>query len=144
MQSILKEDVYLEPPVGFEPEQEGSSQDTVLKLTKSLYGLVQSLLYWFNHLLASLKEVGFKASAYDPCMFYGKDIVILVYIDDCLFFGKSLKEIDTVIEVLERKELVLTKKDDVYAFLGIQVKYDSNKNEYNMTQKGLHDSERLN
>ena len=45
VQSTLREDIYLEPPAGFEPEQEGSSQDTVLKLNKSLYGLVQSPLH---------------------------------------------------------------------------------------------------
>ena len=70
-------------------------------------------------------------------MFYGKDMVILVYVNDCLFFGKSFKEIDIVIEALEKKRLLLTKEEDVYAFLGIQVKYDSNKNKYNMNQKGL-------
>ena len=64
---------------------------------------------------------------------YGRNMVILVYVDDCLFFGKSLKEIDTVIEALEKKGLALTKEEDVYAFLGVQVNYDSNKNEYNMT-----------
>ena len=64
-------------------------------------------------------------------------MVILVYVDDCLFFGKSLKEIDAVIEALKKKRLALTKEEDVYAFLGVQVKYDPNKNEYNMTQKEL-------
>ena len=58
---------------------------------------------------------------YDPCMFYGKDMVILVYVDDCLFFGKSLKEIDMIIEALEKKGLALTKEDDVYAFLGYKL-----------------------
>ena len=139
MQSILKEDIYLEPQAGFEPEQEGSSQDTVLKLNKSLYGLVQSLLQWFNHLSEALEGMGFKASSYNPCMFYGKNMVILAYIDDCLFFGKSLKEIDAVIETLEKKGLALSKEENVYAFLGVQVKYDPNKNEYNMAQKELID-----
>ena len=46
-------------------------------------------------------------------------MVILVYVDDCLFFGKNLEEIDAVIEALEKKGLALTKKEDVYAFLGV-------------------------
>ena len=115
----------------------GSSQDTVLKLNKSLYGLVQSPLYWFNHLTEALNKVGFKQSDHDPCMLYGQNMAVLVYVDDCLFFGKSLEEIDKVIEILEKNGLALTKEDDVYAFLGVQVNYDSNKNEYNLTQKGL-------
>ena len=45
LQSTLKEGIYLEPPAGFEPDIEGSSQYIVLKLNKSLYGLVQSLLH---------------------------------------------------------------------------------------------------
>ena len=74
-----------------------------------MYGLVQSPLHWFNHLSEALEGVGFKASAYNPCMFYGKDMVILAYVDDCLFFGKNLKDIDAVIEALEKKGLGLTK-----------------------------------
>ena len=44
VQATLKEDVYMELPQMFEAE----GDNLILKLNKSLYGLVQSPMYWFE------------------------------------------------------------------------------------------------
>jgi len=54
--------------------------------------------------------------------------MVLVYVDDCIFFGKDAKAIDEVIKCLQQ-QFELTIKDvqedakvDVFSYLGVQVK----------------------
>ena len=47
-------------------------------------------------------------------------MVVLVCVDDCLFFARDKSQIDAVISNL-KKRFSLTVEDDVYAFLGIEV-----------------------
>eukprot|EP00957_Ditylum_brightwellii_P128348 9789104-Ditylum_brightwellii.AAC.1 len=44
----------------------------VLKLTKSVYGLAQVPLHWFNKLTGGLARAGLKPSNSNPCLFIGK------------------------------------------------------------------------
>ena len=46
-----------------------SKKDLVLKLKKSLYGLVQSPRCWYDKLSSELGEIGFKKSDMDQCLF---------------------------------------------------------------------------
>jgi len=59
-QATLREDVYVDLPRMFES---ASNIDTVLKLNKSLYGLVQAPLCWYTCLKQGLLESGFTPSA---------------------------------------------------------------------------------
>jgi Reverse transcriptase (RNA-dependent DNA polymerase) len=114
------EHIYVAVPKGF---AFGGSEDeeTVLKLRRSLYGLVQAPLYWGNHLKDALEKEGLKQSVSDQCMFIGDDMVVLTYVDDVLFFGKSTKKIEAKIKALEMRGFKLTVEEDVYAFLGVEV-----------------------
>ena len=94
-QANLKEEVYVELPRMFDSP---NGPETVLKLNKSLYGLVQAPLSWYNHLTNGLEDTGFTKSDNDPCLFFGNNMMVLVYVDDCIFFGKDAKAIDAVIE----------------------------------------------
>jgi len=101
-QASLKEDVYVAVPQLFDSP---NGPNTVLKLNKSLYGLVQAPLSWYNHLTKGLKETGFSKSNNDPCLFFGNGMMVLVYMDDCIFFQKDAKV-------------------DVFSYLGVQVTHD--------------------
>ena len=92
IQAKLAEDehIYVEIPKGFNCGG-NSEKQKVLKLRRSLYGLVQAPLYWGNHLKAALEREGLKQSVSDPCMFVGDDMVVLTYVDDVLFFRKDGK-----------------------------------------------------
>ena len=66
---------------------------------------------------------------YNPCLFYTKDVICLVYVDDCLFFSKSDKGIDKSIELLCKPNKKINKpgfdlnvEDDAAGFLGILIK----------------------
>jgi hypothetical protein len=57
VQASLKEEVYMELPEMFRDEQNNGNKDgVILKLNKSLYGLVQAPLSWYNHLQKGLTE----------------------------------------------------------------------------------------
>ena len=126
-QATLKEEVYVALPQGYEPTH---GNHVVLKLNKSLYGLVQAPLSWYNHLSKGLRDCGFEQSKNDPCLFYGNGVMVLAYVDDCIFFSKDSSKIDAVIEKL-RKTFDLTVDDvqedaqvDVFSYLGVQVTID--------------------
>ncbi len=137
VQANLTEDVYINLPPMFEGPNGKTSKELVMKLNRSLYGLVQAPLCWYNHLKAEMAKAGFERSKLDPCLFYGHGMVVLCYVDDCLFFGPNLKDIDQIITNLQNQGLALTvEDDDAYAFLGVDVK-PSKDGGYIMTQEGL-------
>ena len=120
-QADLDEDVYCELPKGFLPPEDG---DYVLKLRKSLYGLRQSSMSWFNYLKAGLERRGFKSSKLDPCLFIHKDMICLVYVDDCLFFARDEAKIISMLEQLKRDHFNFTVEQTVEQFLGIKIDVD--------------------
>ena len=101
VQAYLKEDVYISLPPGFRSADHGHNpKSLVMKLNKSLYGLVQAPMNWFNKLKEGLEEHGLEQSDFDPCLFYGEGIVALVYVDDVVFFGPDQAKIDELIEAM--------------------------------------------
>jgi hypothetical protein len=134
VQASLNEEVYMELPAMFETDQ---GRAEVLKLEKSLYGLVQAPMYWYRHLSTALQKQGLKPSTKDPCMFYGDGLIVLAYVDDCLFFAKDMERIDDFIASLKTEGFVLTEEEDVYAFLGVELKSDPKSGEITLTQTGL-------
>jgi hypothetical protein len=141
-QAPLSENVYVELPRLFEMTD---GTDKVMKLNKSLYGLVQAPLCWYEHLRDGLIAEGFKSSELDPCLYYGHGMAIITYVDDCLFFGADAKKIDDVMSRLKDRFL-LTVEDierdrdtDVFAYLGVEVKIDKTTGEMTFLQRGLID-----
>jgi hypothetical protein len=97
----------------------------VLRLNQSLYGLVKVPLYWNNHLRDTLvKTHGFNESQASPSFSYYHDgVVILTYVDDCLFFARDKRQIDDVLDAIRTKSnLHFTIKDDSFRFLGVELK----------------------
>jgi len=88
-QANLKEQVYVKLPKMFDSP---NGPETVLKLNKSLYGLVQVPLLWYNHLTNGLEDTGFMKSENNPCLFFGNGMMVLVYVDDCIFFGRMQRQ----------------------------------------------------
>jgi hypothetical protein len=129
------EHIYVDLPRGFKQSKD-DGEPMVLKLNRSLYGLVQAPLYWGNHLKAALEAEGLKQSVSDPCMFIGEGMILLTYVDDVLFFGKDGSKLDAKIKAIEARGLKLTIEEDVYAFLGVEVVRKSD-GEIELKQTGL-------
>jgi hypothetical protein len=81
-QAKLKEDIYLRFPAVFEHKNE----KWALKLKRNLYGFVQASQNWFLKLSAIYERLGFKQSKSDPCLFLRKEMIIVLYTDDCLLY----------------------------------------------------------
>jgi hypothetical protein len=136
VQADLEEDVYLAVPPLYGDKANG--QDCCLKLNKSIYGLVQSSRYWYRHLKKAFEEEGLTMSAHDPCLFYGDGMVVVAYVDDCIFFGKDHQRLEDFKQKLKRRGMDLTdESEDVYSFLGIEVAPDDKTGEVVLKQTGL-------
>ncbi|CAI7736310.1 unnamed protein product [Closterium sp. NIES-54] len=66
----------------------------------SIYGLKQAPHCWYQKLAAVLEEMGFRTSSCDESLFLKgeveKLVLFLVYVDEILLFGGSIKEIQNV------------------------------------------------
>lgn len=120
LNGILREEVYMAQPPGFE----NSNRHLVCKLDKALYGLKQAPRAWFERLAEVLSNLGFHSSRCDQSLFtrtHGAEILyILVYVDDIIITGNSTTQISKTIATLN-KEFSLKDLGTLSYFLGIQV-----------------------
>ena len=106
---------------------EGSRKQSVLKLKKNLYGLKDAACNWFQMLSDGLTgpKLKFQASDIDPCVFYRKNAIILIYVDDCIIFSKELKVIENIVKILKEDFDVELEEDlhggDISRFLGVDI-----------------------
>ena len=64
----------MKTPPGYESPETTTGRPNVMDFKKSLYGLRQSPRNWFNTIDDSLRDVGFIATASDPCVYmFGSD-----------------------------------------------------------------------
>ena len=127
-QAEIKTDIYMEIPDGCGI----GDSDYVLKLLRNVYGLKDAGATWYEHLCKGLRELGFRPSDVDPCIYYKKGIVILIYVDDCLIFSKDSEGAGKLIKDLSEAGYALTDEgalnddscEDVSSYLGVQISYD--------------------
>jgi len=133
-QAELDKDVYVELPQGFEYLFD---EGCVLKLNKSLYGMTDSPLLFFQLLKSKLELLKFKQADYiDPCLFIHKHAICLTWVDDCLWFGKDGAVLDDLIQQMKANGMDLkVESNDVSAFLGIQ--FTQNGDTIELKQSGL-------
>ncbi|GJZ27723.1 ribonuclease H-like domain-containing protein [Tanacetum coccineum] len=116
----LKEDVYMELPLGYYDKNE----TRVFKLVKSLYGLKQAPRQWNEKLTAALIEHGFVQSKNDYSLYIkdknGVFIAILVYVDDIVVTCNNNSEFEKYKHFLCTKFLIKDLGQLKY-FLGIEV-----------------------
>ena len=70
-------------------------------------------------------------------MFYGRGMIVLIYIDDVIFFGNEQDNIDEVIKEFEDSGIYLTVEEHVYAFLRVEFITDNKSVEVTLTQWGM-------
>lgn len=95
----LTENIYMSQPPGFEKQ---GQETKFCKLNKALYGLHQSGRQWFYEIHGVLLQIGFNKFEWCNCAYtFGSNIVLILYVDDFVIFGKYKKEIDNIIEILK-------------------------------------------
>jgi Reverse transcriptase (RNA-dependent DNA polymerase) len=133
VQSPMEDDVYIEMPRGF--KEDGK----ILKLKRSLYGLRQAPLNWFNYFKGNLEKVGLEQlSDVDPCLFVSDKVICLTYVDDTLLWSPKPEYIDEVMNKFKNEcGLDLEKESDGASFLGVHIEINQLDNSIILTQNGL-------
>ena len=127
------EPVWMHVPRGYRSSQ-GSSY--CLKLVKSLYGHKRAPLLWFNHSTEAFKKLGLTQSKHDPCLWYGKDIMLVQYVDDCGISAPNQERIEKFVNDLKGLNFELTQEGSFSEFLGIKFETLPD-GSIECTQKGL-------
>ena len=88
----LDEDIYMCQPEGFLVQ---GKEQLVWRLKHVIYRLKQAALAWWREFYNSVKRLGFVHLHSDARIFINKthNIIIIAYVDDCIFMGKNLKSI---------------------------------------------------
>lgn len=130
LQGDLNEEIYMEQPECYD---DGTKR--VCKLHKSVYGLKQAGRQWNLKLDAALKEHNLKRCETDPCVYFEKDlkIIIAIYVDDFIILYKNSNDLDELMEFLNKK---FNMKDlgPVKNCLGIRINQSKNGEEITMDQ----------
>lgn len=104
LNGLLKEDIYMQQPMGYAAE---GKEHLVCKLRRSIYGLKQSPREWYIEVDTHLRSTGWIKSEADPNLYYLKDsdtlTILLLYVDDLLLLGNSTTNISEVKALLSAK-----------------------------------------
>ena len=141
-QADLEVPVYMELPAGMElANDSGKSSRSILKLKKSLYGLKQASLNWHNMLKAALLDRGFVESVSDPCVYITKDLIVLVYVDDCILISKEHSAMAAFVQSLRDgpENFVFTEDGTLESYLGVCITRLSDSSGFEMSQPFLID-----
>ncbi|KAI9186008.1 hypothetical protein LWI28_012937 [Acer negundo] len=117
----LEEEVFMEFPLGFEPNDKRS----VCKLQKTLYGLKQSPRAWFGKFTRAVKQYGYVQCKSDHTLFlnhtpYGDMTAFIVYVDDIVITGNNEGEIQKLKGFLA-KDFEVKDLGNLRYFFGMEV-----------------------
>ena len=120
-QAPVERELYMEIPKGFNID-EGRTDDFILKINKNIYGQKQAGRVWNKYLVNKLiKELGFKQSSIDECLFYKGNVLYALYTDDSILTGPDKGEIDKIIADMRRIGLNITDEGNLEDFLGVNI-----------------------
>ncbi|GFW89597.1 retrovirus-related Pol polyprotein from transposon TNT 1-94 [Trichonephila clavipes] len=95
----LNEHVYIRQPQGFESL---NKINHVCLLKKAIYRLHQSGREWYHEFDNALENLDFVKLNWCNCIYiYKENVLLIVYIDDIVMFGKSQDDIDNVVSLLQ-------------------------------------------
>jgi hypothetical protein len=120
-QAPVERDLYMEIPKGIRVDGAEDGEEYVLQLVRNLYGQKQAGRVWYQYLVDGLLEIGFTRSNVDECVFYYKNSVLLVYVDDSILMGSDNNELAYLLQELQKKFKV-QEEGDLCDYLGIEIK----------------------
>ena len=122
-QAPVERTLYMNVPKGVNLKKGSNPDDFVLKIHRNIYGQKQAGRVWNQYLVKKLvRDLGFKQSAVDECVFYRGSTLYVLYTDDSLLAGPDKAEIDLIIKELQTKaKLSITVEGDLADFLGVSI-----------------------
>ena len=135
LEGELEEEIYIEQPEGFKEGTE--DEDLMCRLRKSIYVLKQAPRIWNQRIRHFLKSIGFDQLYSDPCVYINKTtgIIIAMWVDDLIIFGKDMPSINALKEQLN-EEYEMKDLGELKYFLGIQVHRDRERKIIHIGQSG--------
>jgi Reverse transcriptase (RNA-dependent DNA polymerase) len=124
LNGILKEEVYVEQPLGY---MKLGKEHKVLRLKKALYELKQAPRAWNTRVDNYFKENDFKQYPFETTIYVKtrKDELLMVtlYVDDLIFMGNNQKLIDEFKREM-KLEFEMTDLRMMRYFLGLEIKQE--------------------
>ncbi len=120
-QAPIEMDMYMELPTGIHTKHR-NSRDHVLKLLANIYGQKQAGRVWNSYLVTKLREINFKQSLIDDCIFYRDNVIFIVYIDDGIFLGPSDQQLRDIINKLGNLKLSIEDQGHPADYVGVSIK----------------------
>ena len=95
----------------------------MISLNSSLYGLKHSSANCYDCLKKGLERHGFCESKTDPCVFMKKGMIILNYVDDCIFIANKKETLDQFIHNQANgiKKFEFTNEGAIDKYLGVEI-----------------------
>eukprot|EP00253_Pinus_taeda_P034807 PITA_34807 len=104
LNGVLKEEVYIEQPLGYEKK---GQEHKVCRLNKSLYGLKQAPRAWYSRIDSYLLESEFDKCEGEPTVYIkekdGKILIVVLYVDDVIFTGIEVDQNENGIFISQAK-----------------------------------------
>jgi hypothetical protein len=124
LNGLIKEDIYLEIPEGFEHY---GDPNQVLKLNRALYGLKQAPRIWYERIDSWLRQQGLARSQNDPNLYFHKDnkghyTIVLLYVDDLLVTGDNKPMIQSLQRAL-MQNFEMSDLGEARQYLGAEFEY---------------------
>ena len=102
----------------------------VVKLTKALYGCIESAKLWYENLSATLTSIGFVVNPLDVCVFNlmknGKQCTICVHVDDLFITCVEESTIKFVTDsLLAKYKEIEVKKGPILSYIGMTFNFST-------------------
>jgi hypothetical protein len=129
----LEEEIYMEPPPGFDVPE-----GMVLKLNKAVYGTRQGGRVWYDNVRATLEEMGYVRTECDHAVFIrfqnGKLSIIALYVDD---FTMACDDLQVILRDKEelKKYYNMTDLGEISYILGMHVTRDREAGRIELSQQ---------
>ena len=114
------ERIYVEMPRGFK-QYDSKGRPKILKLRRFLYGLRQSPRAFWVYMTEKLVAAGLTQSQIDPCLFVGPKVIVVMYVDDILFWSTDVEHIYDLGTELREAQVDLEEESDAAGFLGVDL-----------------------
>ncbi|CAJ1962760.1 unnamed protein product [Cylindrotheca closterium] len=86
--------------------------------------------------MKAFHELGFESSSYNKCFLIRKDMMIVVYVDDCGISTDKPEKIDALVNQLKEKGFDLEIEGNFETFLGVKIRQMKD-GRYHLLQEGL-------
>lgn len=119
----LKEKIFMTQPPGFSVP---GKENMYCRLDRALYGLHQSGRLWYYEIHNVLIKLGFTKLESCNCVYtFKNEVVLLLYVDDMIIFGKNDKYAQNALNLIEEK-FDLKVLGRTHKLLGVEFEGDKN------------------